>query len=162
MVAVAAECEAHAAMASEAENWGERLPGDPAELLDWCVAQPQDTLLALLAYCAAVSLNVVVERADATSPRLAEAERLAGHLALDMAAQWKPSVAGFYGRLNKATMVAMIQEAKAPLFIRLADVKKETAARHVMEAMAETNWLPSILRGSVKMQNEEGTLVQAA
>lgn len=44
MVAVADECAAHAVMASEGENWGERLPGNPAELLNWCVAQPQDLL----------------------------------------------------------------------------------------------------------------------
>jgi ParB family chromosome partitioning protein len=88
------------------------------------MGQPQDTLLALPAYYTACSLNVVAERADAASPRLTQAEGLAGHLAPDMAAQWKPSVEGFYGRLNKATMVAMVQEAKAPLCIRLADVKK--------------------------------------
>lgn len=147
IVAVTDECEAHAVMASEKENWGERLPGNPNELL---------------AYCAARSVNVVTDRVGITSSRSTHAEALARRLALDMATQWKPSVEGFYGRLNKATMVAMVQEAHAPLSIRLAEVKKDTAARHVMEAMAETNWLPSILRGSEKMQSDEEVFEQAA
>ena len=113
MVSMVEECEAHAVMACEVENSGERLPGNPAALLDWCVTQPQDVLLALLAYCAACSLNVVTERMDASSPHLTQAAALAGHLALDMTTQWRPTVEGFYGRLNKATMVAIVQEAKA-------------------------------------------------
>lgn len=160
MVAVPEECEAHAVMASERENSGERLPGNPSELLDWCVAQPQDILPQVLAFCAACSLNAVSERVMST--QMAQAGQLAGLLEFDMAAQWKPMVEGFYGRLNKATMVAMVKEAKAPLSIRLADVKKDTAARHVMEAMAETNWLPPILRGSQARQGEEGAMAVAA
>lgn len=160
MVAVPEECEAHAVMASERENWGERLPGNPSELLDWCVAQPQDILLQLLAFCAACSLNAVTERVVST--QMAQTGQLASLLGFDMAAQWKPTVEGFYGRLNKATMVAMVQEAKAPLSIRLADVKKDTAARHVMEAMAETNWLPPILRASQNVHGEQGAMAEAA
>lgn len=164
MVTVPEECEAHALMASEAEMWGDRLPGNPADLFQWCLAQPQDVLLSLLAFCAASSVNAVKDKFDAdTSPRLANAAALAESLSLDMTAHWKPTVEGFYGRLSKATLLHMVREAKAVLSIRLAEVKKETAARHVMQAMAETDWLPPALRGRIAaQQGGDSELAQAA
>lgn len=164
LVMVKEECEAHAIMAAEAEMWGDRLPGNPPDLFQWCLAQPRDVLLSLLAFCAASSVNAVKDKLDAeTSPRLAHVEALAASLSLDMAGQWKPTVEGFYGRLTKATMVRMVQEAKAVLSIRLAEVKKETAARHVMQGMAETDWLPPVFRSRVvAQQGEDGEFAQVA
>jgi ParB family chromosome partitioning protein len=149
IVAVPDECGAHATMLGEAQNWGDHLPGNPADLFEWCLTQPQDVLLSLLAFCAASSVNAVKDKFDAdTSRRLLHAEALSRSLSLDMAEHWKPSVEGFYGRLTKATLLHIVEDAKATLPIRMADVKKETAARHVMQAVAGTGWLPPVLRGS--------------
>lgn len=147
IVTVPEECEAHATVAAEADHWGERLPGNSADLFDWCLAQPQDVLLSLLAFCAATSVNAVKDKFDAeTSPRLSHAAAVGESLSLNMATHWKPTVEGFYGRLNKTTLLHIVEDAKVVLPIRMADVKKETAARYVMQAAAGTDWLPPVLR----------------
>jgi ParB family chromosome partitioning protein len=151
-------------MAAEAEMWGDRLPGRPADLFAWCLEQPQDVLLSLLAFCAASSVNAVKDKCDAdTSPRLAHADALAQSLNLDMSAHWTPSVEGFYGKLSKAGLLTVAKEAKATLSVVIGDVKKAEAARHVMKAMAELGWLPSVLRGRVTQSEPENVpLAEAA
>jgi ParB family transcriptional regulator, chromosome partitioning protein len=127
--------------------WAERLPGDPDVLFDWCLDASQDTLLELLAYCSALSVNAVRTPFDRdTSPRLRHADRLGNALGLDMAAQWKPSAESFYGRLTKATLLHIVEEAKAPLPVRIADVKRNDAARYVAKALEGKGWLPVPLR----------------
>ncbi len=147
-VAVVEDCTAHALMEKHAEYWGERLPSNPAELFGWCLEQPQDVLLSLLAYCAALSVNAIKDKFDREdSPRLAHADALAESLALDMATCWQPSVKGFYARLSKSGLLMVAQEAGATLSLVIGNVKKAEAAKHVMEAMAATQWLPAVLRG---------------
>jgi ParB family chromosome partitioning protein len=69
LVTGAADCDGHTAMAVEGEMWGERLPANPADLFGWCLEQPQDVLLSLLAFCAAVSINAVKDKFDAEAAR---------------------------------------------------------------------------------------------
>jgi ParB family chromosome partitioning protein len=161
-VSVREDCNGHAAMASEAEMWGDRLPGRPSDLFDWCLAQPQDVLLSLLAFCAASSVNGIKEKFDAdTSPRLAHADGVATALNLDMAEHWTPSVVGFYGKLTKAGLLTVAKDAKAELAIVVSDVKKDVAARHVMQAVAKTDWLPPAFGDRIESQGN-GDLAQAA
>lgn len=49
LLTVAEDCDGHVTMAAEAEMWGDRLPGNPVDLFNWCPEQPQDVLLSLLA-----------------------------------------------------------------------------------------------------------------
>jgi ParB family chromosome partitioning protein len=163
IVTVPDECGAHATMIAEAQHWGERLPGNPDHLFEWCLAQPQDVLLSLLAFCAASSVNAIKDKFDSdTSLRLAHADVLCRSLSLDMSGHWKPTVEGFYGRLTKATLLRIVDDAKVSLPIRMDDVKKETAARHVMQAMATTGWLPSVLRDRTVGRDEKDGVAQAA
>jgi ParB family chromosome partitioning protein len=149
MVTVKADCKAHEAMADHAAYWGERLPSHPADLFAWCLEQPQDVLLALLAYCTASSVNAVQDKFDnGNSPRLAHASVLAEFLALDMASQWQPSVEGFYNKLSKAALLMLAKDAGATLSLVVGNVKKLEAARDVMQAIAQTNWLPQIFRNA--------------
>ncbi|RUU93429.1 chromosome partitioning protein ParB, partial [Mesorhizobium sp. M1A.F.Ca.IN.020.03.2.1] len=39
------------------ENWGHKIPGNPADLWEWCLDQTRDELLGLLAFAAAHSVN---------------------------------------------------------------------------------------------------------
>ncbi len=156
-VAVKEDCTAHAAMADHAAYWGERLPSHPAELWAWCLEQEQDVLLSLLAFCTALSINAIKDKFDKdTSPRLIHAAALAENLGLDMAAHWQPSVAGFYGRLSKAGLITVAQEAGATLSLVIGNVKKAEAAKHMMEVMAGTNWLPAVMQGKNIAQQEAG------
>ncbi len=149
-VAVPGDCAAHMAFPAEARQWQARIPEEPEAFFGWCLAQSQDTLLALLAYAAGASVHAVRSRHEqAASPRLVHADALADALVLDMTAHWLPSVDGFYGRLTKAALIALVTEAQATLPVNLGALKKPEAARYVAEAMAGTGWLPVPLRGVV-------------
>lgn len=162
LVTVAEDCDGHATMVAEAEMWGDRLPGNPAELFSWCLGQPQDVLLSLLAFCAASSVNAVKDKCDVdTSPRLVHADALAKSQNLDMKVHWTPSVEGFYGKLSKSALLTVAKESNATLSLVIGNVKKAEAARHVMKAMAETAWLPPILRSKNNPQGEQA-LAEAA
>ena len=146
-VTVKDDCKAHAAMTDHAAYWGERLPSHPAELFAWCLEQPQDVLLSLLAYCTALTVNATQERMDiGHSASLAHAAALADSLGLDMASQWQPSVEGFFGKISKAGLLMLAKDAGATLSLVLGNVKKQEAAREVMQAIAQTHWLPPIFR----------------
>lgn len=154
-VTVREDCKAHALMEEHAAYWGERLPSNPANLFGWCLAQPQDVLLALLAYCSALSVNAIKDKFDKdTAPRLIHADALAESLTLNMADYWQPSVQGFYGKLSKAALLKLAQEAGAKLSLNVGNLKKPEAAQHVREVMAETAWLPDVLRGKAQPQEQ--------
>jgi ParB family chromosome partitioning protein len=139
---------AHAAMEADGARWGDRLPGDPADLWGWCLAQPQDVLLDLLAYLTALSVNAVQEKEDRPGhARLADADRLAGSLNLDMRQWWTPSVDGFYRRLSKTALAEAMREAgKSGSTVVIATLKKDVAARHTAQVLDGSGWLPAPLR----------------
>lgn len=146
-VEVMEDCPAHAALATEAERWGDHLPGDPADLFGWCLAQPQDVLLDLLAFLAAQTVNAVETKHDATkSARVDHANDLAEALSFDMAQHWTPSVDGFYGRVSKATLLHIVTETRAPMQVSISELKKKDAARYVAKAMQGIAWLPAPFR----------------
>lgn len=144
-VAAEDETPAHRAMAEEAERWGDRLPGDASDLFAWCLAEPQESLLDLLAFLAALTVDAVTSRSG--TGQTGHADRLAEALSLDMQAWWTPSVEGFYRRLPKAALATALTEAAVPpLGVCLSTVKKAEAARLVADALAGSSWLPAPLR----------------
>jgi ParB family chromosome partitioning protein len=146
-VEVVEDCTAHAELAKEAERWGDHLPGNAADLFGWCLAQPQDVLLDLLAFLAAQSVNAVETKHDHTkTARLDHANDLAEALSFDMARHWTPSVEGFYGRVSKATLLHIVTETRAPMQVSISELKKKDAARYVAKAMQGITWLPAPFR----------------
>ena len=144
-VAVMKDSPAHEAMAEEGERWGERLPGSADALLEWCLDQPQETLLDLLAYLASLTIDAV--QTQGRGARHDHADRLAETLALDMTKWWTPGVEGFFLRLPKTALIRALDEAgvKGP-GIDLASLKKGPAAVRAAEKLAGTGWLPEPLR----------------
>ncbi|QKK28012.1 ParB/RepB/Spo0J family partition protein [Rhizobium hidalgonense] len=53
-----AACKGIVTMDDLRENYGHTIPGNPHDLWEWCLEQPTATLLDLLAYAAAKSVNV--------------------------------------------------------------------------------------------------------
>jgi ParB family chromosome partitioning protein len=51
------ECKGANALKQTYETWADRLPGEPAALFTWCLEQEQNTLLELLAFCAACTVD---------------------------------------------------------------------------------------------------------
>ena len=144
-----ADSPAHQALAELGEQWGERLPENADALFGWCVAQQQDTLLDLLAYVSALTINAVETRPHA---RGGPADALAEALALDMRKWWTPTPEGFYERLPKATLAEAVREAKVPpLGVSLVAVKKTEAARLAARALTGSGWLPEPLRPALSV-----------
>jgi ParB family chromosome partitioning protein len=132
------------------ERWGERVPGDPQHLWDWCLAQEKDTLLELLAFCAACSVNAVQSKQDrADCRRLAQANALATALSLDMTKWFTPTAANFFSRVGRTTVVSAITEAKGiPAKKSWDKMKKAGLAAFAEREIAGTNWLPQPLKAA--------------
>lgn len=143
------DCPAHVAMEAERERWGDLLPGDAADLFGWCLTQPQDVLLDLLAFLAACSVNAVQVKGDSpASDRLTHADQLAGALSLDMSEHWTPTVDGFYARLTKPILAKIVADAVLSPGVALATLSKKEAAAVAARALAGTGWVPEALRVS--------------
>jgi ParB family chromosome partitioning protein len=140
------ESPAHQAMAETGSRWGDLLPEAASDLWAWCLAQPQEVLLDLLAFLASLTVDAVQPK-QGRDPRHDHADRLAATLALDMNDWWTPTVEGFYQRLPKAALVRAVAEAKVPSSgTDLASLKKADAARIAAAALAGSGWLPEALR----------------
>jgi ParB family chromosome partitioning protein len=140
------DCTAHAAMAQEGERWDSLLPKDEADLFAWCLAQPQEVLLELLAYLAALTVDAVQGKQGRTHAT-AHADQLAAALTLDMTQWWRPTVEGFYQRMPKAALAQAVEDAKvATLGVSLAHLSKAETVRIVAGALNGTRWLPEPLR----------------
>ena len=89
-------------------QWGDCLPGNPHDLWKWCLQQPQDILLDLLACCAACTVQSKSDSVD--NERSLHADRLAAALRLDMAVWFTPTAANYFRRISKTGILAAFQE----------------------------------------------------
>jgi ParB family chromosome partitioning protein len=117
-------------------------------LWEWCLLQPREVLLDLLAFCAALSVNAVRAKNDrAGIARLRHADALARALGLDMTKRFIPRMDNYFGRINRASILDALQEAKgvapAPAWLKM---KKAELAALATRQVAGTGWLPEALR----------------
>jgi ParB family transcriptional regulator, chromosome partitioning protein len=106
--------------------------------------------MALLAHCAALSVNAVQEPLNRNPRRLAHADTLARAVNLDMAASWSPTVDNYLGRVPKARILEAVREAKGEASAQLIDhLKKPDMAREAERLLSGTGWLPEPLRSQV-------------
>ena len=131
------------------ERWTERLPASPDALWHWCLAQDQTTLLELLAYCAARTVNAVQVKQDRPGcQRLTHANALAAALSLDMAQWFTPTAVNYFTRVGRGAVIAAMAEAKGMPAKRSWDkLKKPALAALAERETAGTGWLPQPLRG---------------
>lgn len=124
-------------------QWGDRLPGSPAALFQWLLAQPESTLLELLAYCTARSINAVAAR-----PRSANhSDALAEALGLDMVDWWIPTASCFLNSVSKAKALEAVKEATGVDPTQAtAGMKKAEVVAYCATKLEGTRWLPSPLR----------------
>jgi ParB family chromosome partitioning protein len=123
-------------------EWAERLPGDSAAMFGWLLAQDQTTLLALLAYCAARSIDAVSshERCRDQSDAIGEA------LELDMADWWMAGAANFLDQVTRSRAVDVVREATGiDCSGAVAGMKRSEAIRHCAAKLEGTRWLPTPL-----------------
>ena len=135
-------CQAAAALAAHRKSWKERLPDDPDALLPWLRGQSGGDLLAILAYCVAVTVDGVESR---EGPSALDALAEAAHL--DMRRYWQPTAENYFGSVSKSRILDVVREAVSPeVASALSDLKKGALVKAAEERMAGKGWLPATLR----------------
>jgi ParB family transcriptional regulator, chromosome partitioning protein len=138
------------------DGWQQDLPADDQALWDWLAGLDAASRLALLAHCVAYGVNAVQEKVDrygATMPhrqseRIRLADRVARAVGLDMVeAGWRPTVEAYLGRVTKPRILEAVREALGEEKAQLIDhLKKAEMAKEAERLLADTGWLPEVLR----------------
>ena len=135
-------CQAAATLEAHRKSLKERLPDDPDALLHWLTKQSGGDLLAILAYCVAVTVDGVESR-EGPSPldALAEAAQL------DMRRYWQATAESYFGSVSKARILEVVREAVSPeVASAISDLKKGALVKAAEERLAGKGWLPATLR----------------
>ena len=136
------ETKAHAWLTAQYQHLKGLLPEEPAQLFPWVLGQPYVERLALLAFCAAQSLDAV-QNTEGPS----HADDLARALKMDLRRWWTPTRSNYLNSVPKAAILAAVHEAvSAEAATRLEPLKKAGLAEEAERLLADTGWLPSFLR----------------
>jgi len=139
------------------KDWFSKLPRKRSELWKWCLDQNQETLLRLLAFCAARSLNSVKAKTDVDGrSRLQHANSLALALDLDMTKWFTPTAENFFSKVSKARITQALSEAGKPPAVEIAKLKKAEMAAFAEKEVQSTGWLPEPVRISIIGDEEAG------
>lgn len=130
------------------ETWGQRIPGTPDGLWQWCLEQDQAVLIDLLTFCAACMVNAVQHKHDRPeSDRLEHAAKLALAVNLDMKAWFTPASGNYFGRVSRTMILeALVEARKQPVAPAWEKLKKAELAALAERDISGTGWLPAILR----------------
>ena len=129
------------------ETWRERLPKTAEDLWAWCLIQPQDVLLDLIAFCAGQSLNAVCNKYGDDSFGLRQANSIAKAVGFDMGAWFTPDAENYFSRVSRPQIIAAITEATNRPTKRSWDkLKKSELAALAARETAGTGWLPEPIR----------------
>ena len=146
------ESEAMQRLEAEHDAWERKLPAADS-FWPWLQEQPHAEKLALLAFCAAQSLQAVQQRLDEQPSKLrpiAHADALHTATGLDMADWWQPTRARYLGRVSKSLVLEALTEAVS---LEAADAYRERKRDGLIDAaerkLAGTRWLPALLRQPV-------------
>jgi ParB family chromosome partitioning protein len=129
-------------------TWAAQLPKDTADLWDALASLGSDSRQTLFAHCVGLTINATCQPYDRRPKAIAHADRVAEAVQLDMAAAgWRPTVAGYLGRVTKARILEAVREAKGEQAAQLIeDLKKADMAREAERLLEGTGWLPEPLR----------------
>lgn len=138
--------EAFRQMEEARAKWQKRVPTKD-KLWPWLLKQDTDTLLNLLAFCAAASVNAVQQKTDrADSDRLVHAGMLAEDLKLDMKKWFTPTAGNYFSRVGKQQILEALQEIEATPPSN--SMKKAELAKYAEQSVAGKGWLPKPLRAA--------------
>jgi ParB family chromosome partitioning protein len=138
---------AEQAIAARHGGWTERL-AHVGDLWAFLSELDGDEQSALFAHCASMSINAV-KLVGRSRRSLADADRLAEHLALDMTAYWQATPDSYFGRVSKAQILADVREAKSVHAARqLEGLKKDAMAKTAADLLGSEGWLPPLMKGA--------------
>jgi ParB family transcriptional regulator, chromosome partitioning protein len=140
-------CPALLALETERERIAAMLPEDQTALWSWCLNAGQGELLDVLAVAVAFGIDAVESKSDSNGGGREHGNALAAALNLNMADWYRPTAAGYFGRIGKAAIISdlesMRQSPAAPAWFKMK--KAELAALAEREA-AQAGWLPVLLQ----------------
>lgn len=111
------------------------------------------TLLSLLGFCVACSVNGVQTR-DCGHTSRSPLDALETALEFHLRDWWQPTKANFFSQLKHAQIIGALNEAGATGAARDAEkMKKGYAAESAESHMAENRWVPAWMRGPDTEQN---------
>lgn len=129
------------------EAWGARLPERAEALWDVLAPMRRAELLDLMACCAGVGLYAVRDPHDRRPGALAQAERLATEVDLDMNGTWSATADSYFSRVAKTRVLEAVAEAiSAEEADRIAGFKKGDMAEAAERLVEGSRWLPEVLR----------------
>lgn len=142
-----ANTEAGEALAARHDQWGEQLPSEVADLWPFLAGLDADSRTALLAHCVSLTINAVKVPWERSTTRIEAADGLAQAVGLDMTARWTATARSYFGRVTKAHIAQAVREAVSPdAAERIQPLKKDAMADEAERLVAETGWLPAVLR----------------
>lgn len=148
-------------VAERQSAWARRLPKRRDELWAWVAGQEADTLLRLLAFCAARTVDTVRSPYQSHPQRLAHADALAAAVRLDMAEHWAPTVESYLGRVTKAHILEAVREGASERDAEgSSGMKKPEMAAHAERLLAGRRWLPPVLRTPADATESEPAVVE--
>lgn len=140
-------CKGAKAFADMQERWGDKLPGNPADLWEWCYDQSRDELLSLMAFAAAHSLNAMEPKFHCRSTGIAHANQIGKALNVDMRDWFTTTGDSYFRHLNRQSIELAVAEARGADFAQgIAGMKKAEAATYADRQVEGTGWLPSPIR----------------
>ena len=141
------ESRAGQSLARRHEDWSRKLPTESAELWSWVIGQDAETLLALLAYCAARTIDAVQRSWERNSRGAHHAGELALTVGLDMAEWWAPTRESYFAHVSKALILEAVREGVSEKDAdTLAGLKKDPMIEHAERLLSGKRWLPAVLR----------------
>jgi ParB family chromosome partitioning protein len=137
-------------MDAKTKAWIDILPSKNADLWTWCLDQSQETLLELLAFCTAHTVNAIVQKSvnTASPTEIAHSDALANVLGLDMTAWFTPTAENYFGKIGKADILkALVEITGEPVSPANEKLKKGALAELAERtyAASDKTWLPEIL-----------------
>lgn len=135
--------KAFAVITDRREDIRKTLPEDPTALFRWAGEQTLQTIIELLAYCTAACINVTMSN-EHTKPL----EKVEQTIGLNMADWWQPTVKSYLGQVRKDVVTgALASVGVGDIAIRELDkLKKGDLGKKAEELLADSGWLPPILR----------------
>lgn len=142
------DTEAAKAIQAATTHWGERLPTESAELFAYLMAQDQTSLVELLAFYVARTVDVTKGR-EGSERGFDVTHALSDAVSLDMADWWVPSPAHYLDHVPKAKMIEAVTEAAGEVEARdMPKMKKADAIATADAKLIGKRWLPRPLRKS--------------
>ena len=150
------DCAACVAFESMQENYGHKIPGNPADLFDWCLGQSREELLSLLAYAAAHAVNAVQVKFTDRRNGIEQANQLGRALKVDMTNWFETTADSYFNHVNRRGIEQAVLEAKGPeAVLAISSASKKAEAVLIAERKIKgSGWLPAPVRIAVDPNGE--------